>query len=367
MRSELVEIKRTIIRELSLVGAEFYLNPQNGKVFTAVLMSPDGVTQESIMHLTDLPRTIVSECLATLKSSGFVAMMKHPKKRKKFYRSNIELRIAFQLYLQQYLDALKENIQFTREISIELQDLLNLGQPSPALHYFHQYLLLYQQQNEFVIQHFDLYLSGQQKPPNIDEQRRVEFIMKFFASIQPILDIASQDSDRADLPKNITEPKLDAIKQNYLRQFMNLMEKIEKKPLYPALVNVLYIESDPPTQDRLFSLLGIPRSTLSEALKKVEGDGLIRSVRFARDGKMHYFPHIPRKILLFTKFLTMCRQLQNVLNKLKDMMPRVPKSHSGSQAVIQYLQRAIAEYDTMVDFLLFLEMRLTDTFQLNLL
>ncbi len=368
------QIRRDLVQKISNLGKEYYQNPQASLVFTAILIHPDGITQDELMSLTALPRTTISGALTTLRTLGFISVVKHSNLRKKVYLSSLDQNDAFRRYLQHLLQNFEETGGFPQIILDQLQTLPSSAQKTPTIIHFIEYLLHFQKSNAFVISYFKQYLSRSFTPPHVPDKARNQIIQRMQKSLVDILHKFPQETDLKNPARN-EDPnitlRLDEIKRDYFRRFMNLMEKTEKTPLYSVLVNLLYIEADAPTQDRIKNLINAPRSTLSDALRRVENDHLIKSLRFRQDRKIHYFPSIPRQLLLPFKLFSQLRSLVTLLDGLRQKYQKIAPNSRGQadsakkQGIRNFVQVAMKEYDRMIDFLLFLERQLAEEFQLT--
>jgi hypothetical protein len=93
---------------------------------------------------------------------------------------------------------------------------------------------------------------------------------------------------------------------------------------------------------------------------------LIFSIRFQEDNKLHYFPRIPRNLLLSSKFAVMINQLIHAIKKMEYFLTLLPNTEVQMNDVTHFLQHAIKEYNLMIDFLFELEFRIDESFSLNL-
>jgi len=328
---------------------------------SAVAFSPDGITQDDLIVLTGGSRTKISSTLSFLRSTGLIKIVKIPLIRKKYYQLNIPLNDIYRSFFGYLQKKYEENISFIENVLSSLQSLKNSSEILELSH-FKNYLEDFIKTNslDFSRRFNDRSLNF----PKLNPALQSKYIKELSIVAKATLSQTSHDSPFS--PSSKPSHELDTIKQSYFQQLRALYEKTDRKGLYIALVHFISIEVDAPTQERLMTLTNLPRSTLSEALSKIEADGLIKSVKNTNIGKLCYFLRIPIQLIWIIKRYQLLQLFFELIEFFTKISNKISQDTSDS-GLIRYINMTIHELDQYINYVLFLIKRISDEFKLHLL
>lgn len=364
--NSLFEIRQLILQKILTIGTEVFINPWDSIILCVIAINPEGITQDEIIVLTGRSRTKISKSLKLFRKTGTIKIIRKPSIRKHYYQLNVPLNKLFHKFIELSLIEYQENSLFVDEILSAVLSIQKKPQIS-ELSFFRSYLDECLELNKIVISLYQGYINHTLNLENINPQIQTTVMKKISQLIQTIF---SQEPHDIKKRSSIVPPKysiqLDAIKQSYFQKFRTLQEKTGKNSVYVSLINLLYIEKEAPNQDRLIYLTKLPRSTLSEALSKIEADGIIKAVRNSKTHTRYYYLRIPRKLILPFKIFQIIRSILELIEFFRDITHKHPEMKSDS-GIIKYLNTGIREYNQIINLLLSLLLRVSEEFDLNLL
>lgn len=343
--------------------SQIYYNSWNFMTLSAVAFSPDGITQDDLIVLTGGSRTRISSTLSFLRSTGLIKIIKIPLIRKKYYQLNIPLNDIYRSFFGYLQKKYEENTSFIEKVLSSLQSLKNSSEILELSH-FKNFL------EDFIkINSLGIYFSRKFKNrslnfPKLNSDLQSKYMKKLSVVAKATISQTSHNSPFS--PSSKPSHELDTIKQSYFQQLRALYEKIDRKGLYIALIHVISIEVDAPTQERLMTLTNLPRSTLSEALSKIEADGLIKSVKNTNIGKLCYFLCIPIQLIWIISRYQLLQLFYELIEFFTKISNKISQDTSDSE-LVRYINMALNELDQYINYVLFLIKRISDEFKLHLL
>ena len=234
-------------------------------VLFSLLIESDYITQDRIMELTGLSRTIVSETLKKLTdpSSSFpVLVTRQPGDRRKYYYCPLD----FNEYVMTFFTSATSASDFSEEICREtLARLDALGIQNRETHHvrrFISYLLevvvLIQELLEYVGMDMERYLEEPGYTPLFTEED-FEAMKRELQKPHTLKARASVEND-----------SLLEIKRDYIKETLDKTAPIGRRRDIGAVSLALILSPDPVSQEDVMEVTGYSRSTVSENLARIE-------------------------------------------------------------------------------------------------
>ncbi|NHI94302.1 MAG: hypothetical protein EAX96_17555 [Candidatus Lokiarchaeota archaeon] len=314
---------------------------------SSILMEDGPVSQDRLMVLSKYKKSVVSETTMNLQRTGLIKTIKIPFQRKKYYVTTTSLA---ETYTKILIDIPHNIIQDTFFLDLFIQYLneSNEFKNNQDTVNFLDYLLVFKKSIHLILRIFENLDKSLEQWIQSKKQQKIVKNEHFSLNKHLISDLTIKQMTPFEIPKTISREykTLDELKNIYLTFLRNYFIKTEKNPIIGLILNILYFENKPITQERIISLSNFPRSNVSAALIMLENYDLIKWERTSGDLQKYYTPQLPHVDFLFLKLKSVETSILNALSIFLKYQKEIIKYDSCDEKVAldNFLSKSIDLY-----------------------
>jgi DNA-binding transcriptional regulator GbsR (MarR family) len=336
-------------------------------VLFSLLVESDYITQDRIMELTGLGRSIVSETLKKLTdpSSSFpVLVTRRPGDRRKYYYCPL----GFNEYVMTFFTSATSASDFSEEICREtLARLDALGLHNRETRHFKRFIsyllevvVLIQDLLEYVGKDMERYLKEPGYTPRFTEED--------FEAMKK----ECQEPHTSKL-KSVENDSLLEIKRDYIKDTLDKAAPIGRRREIGAVSLALILSADPVTQEEVMEVTGYSRSTVSENLARIEELNVLNVVKKPGDRKKYY-----RSVLRLEGYGTQKFQIQRggysqivrmIEERFLHELGKIPGTDDERERLEKFFRENIKAYGLIIQYITFLSdfmLKRAETFEVPL-
>ena len=347
---QLLQLKINYLEFMQQILERF--EPRITKVLFSILMERDYITQEQIMLLTGLKRSVVSETLGELTSqtSRFpILQTRKANDNKKYYYSPLDFNQYIKTFFTAAIDNAIFNIDFFPKMLRRLNTLTTRDNQAVYLEEVFAFFLLiskyYLALTKAINEDWEDFVRNPHQLPEFSQQMD-EIDREFDDLISKIKSTSSKKNPNDSLIK---------IKKKYIDANLEAITPLGRRRESAAVLQTLFLENQPVTQDDIMKITDYSRSTVSESLTKLIERNLIEVVKLPKIRKKYYkikfsligygFAQFNRSIQTLDRIVLMIEQ--NFLAELGT----VGGSKDEKKSLEKFFQENITAYKLMKDYM----------------
>ncbi|NHJ46963.1 MAG: winged helix-turn-helix transcriptional regulator [Asgard group archaeon] len=319
-KSSLDDLNQLKIDYLNFIKQSLRWDENNTiSVLFSLLMEQDYLTQDQIMELTGLSRAAVSETLKRLLENSNLPILKTRKQdsKKNYYYTPF----SFDQYIRNYLvQSLQTTIRHMNTVPVFLQRLEKIPETDNEKGHFVDYLqitLLVAYYYNKLANNLDAVWNNYQQDSNFKVTLSKEFdnmIVDLDNLVKSVPEISLQNET------------LNEIKKDFLGYALVTQIPYGRSRELSMIGLIILLEPTAVTQDYLMEFSNYGRSTVSEALTRLVGFGLVEIVKKPNDRKKYYKLKYSLLDYAITRYKESVKTVKGILLMLKNNF--IPRIHS---------------------------------------